>query len=210
MSNLIDQVLGSLDANAIDRIAAQLGTSPRHAEGAIQAALPLLIGAMGRNSARPDGAQALHRAISRDHANVDLGALLGGLLGGSGSGSGSGQPGLGQGGAILGHIFGGREQRAATGLGKMAGLDSTDAGKLLAMLAPILMGVLGQNAARGGLDPNALGGLLGQETQRVSQGLGGDLLGAVLDRDGDGDVDFQDLMQAGGGLLGNLLGGNPR
>lgn len=206
MSNLIDQVLGSLDANSIDQIAAQLGTSPQHAEGAIQAALPLLIGAMGRNSAQPDGAQALHGAISRDHANVDLGSLLGGLLGGSGAG----QPGLGQGGAILGHIFGGREQRAATGLGKMAGLDSADAGKLLAMLAPILMGVLGQNAARGGLDPNALGGLLGQESQRVSQGLGGGLIGAVLDRDGDGDVDFQDLMQAGGGLLGNLLGGNPR
>lgn len=208
MSNLIDQVLGSLDANSIDRIATQLGTNPQHAEGAIRAALPLLVGAMGRNSAQPDGAQALHRAISRDHANVDLGSLLGGLLGGSGSDSG--QPGLGQGGAILGHIFGGREQRAATGLGKMAGLDSADAGKLLAMLAPILMGVLGQNAARGGLDPNALGGLLGQETQRVSQGLGGGLIGAVLDRDGDGDVDFQDLMQAGGGLLGDLLGGNKR
>ena len=198
MSSLIDQVLGSLDGNTINQIAAQLGTSPRHAEGAIQAALPLLIGAMGRNSAQP-------AAIERDHANVDLGSLLGGLFGGSGSA----QPGLGQGGAILGHIFGGRQQRAATGLGKMAGLESADAAKLMAMLAPILMGVLGQQTTRGGLDPNALGGLLGQETQRVTQGLGGGLLGAVLDRDGDGDVDFQDLMQAGGGLLGNLLGGNP-
>jgi hypothetical protein len=203
MSSLIDQVLGSLDGNTINQIAAQLGTSPRHAEGAIQAALPLLIGAMGRNSAQPEGAQSLHRAIERDHANVDLGSVLGGLLGGSGV-----QGGLGQGGAILGHIFGGRQQRAATGLGKMAGLESADAAKLMAMLAPILMGVLGQQTTRGGLDPNALGGLLGQETQRVTQGLGGGLLGAVLDRDGDGDVDFQDLMQAGGGLLGNLLGGN--
>lgn len=204
MSSLIDQVLGSLDGNTINQIAAQLGTSPRHAEGAIQAALPLLIGAMGRNSAQPDGAQSLYRAIERDHANVDLGSLLGGLFGGSGSA----QPGLGQGGAILGHVFGGRQQRAATGLGKMAGLESADAAKLMAMLAPILMGVLGQQTTRGGLDPNALGGLLGQETQRVTQGLGGGLLGAVLDRDGDGDVDFQDLMQAGGRLLGNLLGGN--
>ena len=204
MSSLIDQVMGSLDGNTINQIAGQLGTSPQHAEGAIQAALPLLIGAMGRNSAQPGGAQALHNAIERDHANVDLGSLLGGLLGGAGPA----QPGIGQGSAILGHIFGGREQRAATGLGKMAGLESADAAKLMAMLAPILMSVLGQQTTRGGLDPNALGGLLGQETQRVSQGLGGGLLGAVLDRDGDGDVDFQDLMQAGGGLLGNLLGGN--
>ena len=51
MSSLIDQVLGSLDGNTINQIAAQLGTSPRHAEGAIQAALPLLIGAMGRSAA---------------------------------------------------------------------------------------------------------------------------------------------------------------
>jgi hypothetical protein len=59
----------------------------------------------------------------------------------------------------------------------MAGLNGADATKLMALLAPILMGVPGQRLAQGGLDPNALGGLLGQESQRVTQGLGGGLLG---------------------------------
>jgi hypothetical protein len=49
-----------------------------------------------------------------------------------------------------------------------------------------------------------LGDILGQEHQRVSQqgGAAGGLLGAVLDRDGDGDVDFSDLLKAGGSILG--------
>jgi hypothetical protein len=49
-----------------------------------------------------------------------------------------------------------------------------------------------------------LGDILGQEHQRVSRqgGTAGGLLGAVLDRDGDGDVDFADLLKAGGSILG--------
>jgi hypothetical protein len=52
--------------------------------------------------------------------------------------------------------------------------------------------------------PQVLGDILGQEHQRVSQqgGAAGGLLGAVLDRDGDGDVDFSDLLKAGGSILG--------
>jgi hypothetical protein len=47
--------------------------------------------------------------------------------------------------------------------------------------------------------------MLGDEHQTIAQqgGLGGGLLGAVLDRDGDGDTDFTDLI----GMAGSLLGG---
>ena len=45
---------------------------------------------------------------------------------------------------------------------------------------------------------------LGQEQARVQNqgGLGGGLLGAVLDQDGDGKVDLTDLLRMGGSLLG--------
>jgi hypothetical protein len=51
-----------------------------------------------------------------------------------------------------------------------------------------------------------VGQILGGDAQRTRQGggLAGGLLGAVLDRDGDGDVDLSDLMQVGGGLLGGM------
>jgi hypothetical protein len=198
MSGLFDAVLGAIDGNTVNSIARQLGTNPQHAQGAIQAALPLILGAMGRNAADPRGAEALHRAAARDHAGLDLGGVLGSVLGGGGQNIGQ---------SILGHVFGARQERAATGLGKVAGLDGASAAKLMAMLAPIVMNVLGRQTSQRGLDAGMLGGLLGQENQRMQQqspGAGG-LLGAVLDRDGDGDVDFNDLMQVGGGLLGQFM-----
>ena len=46
--------------------------------------------------------------------------------------------------------------------------------------------------------------MLGQEQARVQQqgGLGGGLLGSLLDQDGDGQVGLGDLLKIGGGLLG--------
>ena len=46
--------------------------------------------------------------------------------------------------------------------------------------------------------------ILGQERQVQQQqgGLGGGLLGAVLDQDGDGQLGLGDLLKIGGGLLG--------
>jgi len=56
--------------------------------------------------------------------------------------------------------------------------------------------------------PQQLGDVLGQERQSIAQqgGVGGSLMGAVLDRDGDGDTDFSDLI----GLAGSFLGGGRR
>src|SRR3546814_15083446 len=62
----------------------------------------------------------------------------------------------------------------------------------------------GGQAGAAGADPEALSGILGQEQQDIRQqgGLGGGLLGAVLDQDGDGQLGIGDLMKIGGGLLG--------
>ncbi|MDO8717380.1 MAG: calcium-binding protein, partial [Polaromonas sp.] len=50
----------------------------------------------------------------------------------------------------------------------------------------------------------SLGQTLGQERERVQQqgGLGGGLLGSLLDQDGDGQVGMGDLLKMGGSLLG--------
>src|SRR3546814_16599842 len=62
----------------------------------------------------------------------------------------------------------------------------------------------GNGGQAAGANPDALSGILGQEQQDIRQqgGLGGGLLGAVLDQDGDGQLGLGDLMKIGGGLLG--------
>jgi len=56
----------------------------------------------------------------------------------------------------------------------------------------------------GGMDAGGLGAVLGREQAQVRQqgGVGGDLLGSLLDQDGDGQVGLGDLIKIGGGLLG--------
>jgi len=198
MSDLTNQVMGHLDDQRIQAIASQLGIDPSQAETAIQQAMPLLIGGLARNAQTEQGAGALHSALG-DHAGNDIGSILGSVLGGGGSGNG----GLGNGMAILGHIFGARQDQAAQGLGQQTGLGSQNAGQLLAILAPVVMGVLGNMSQRQGMTTSGLGSVLGQEAQRIGTGSAGGLLGAVFDQDGDGKFGLGDVLKMGEGLLGS-------
>ena len=134
-----------------------------------------------------------------------LGGLLGSVLGG-GAGGGQAQASGSalDGGNILGHIFGGKQDQAAGQLGQATGLGN-NAGNLLTMLAPLVMSFLAQRVLAGGMDSSQLGNALGQEKANVQQqgGIGGGILGSLLDQDGDGQVGLSDLMKIGGGLLNN-------
>ncbi|WP_225783504.1 DUF937 domain-containing protein [Xenophilus sp. Marseille-Q4582] len=201
-TSLVDDLFAQLQGAPLQQIAGQLGTSTQQASTAVGAALPMLLGALGRNAQEPQGAADLFGALQRDHAGgPDLGGLLGSLLGG-GSG-GAAAPQLDAGG-ILGHIFGGAQPRAESGLSQATGLGGAQVGQLLQILAPIVMAFLAKRTQGAGMDAGGLGSLLGQESSRIQDqgGLGGGLLGAVLDQNGDGKLDMGDLLKIGGSLLG--------
>ena len=199
---LTQELLSQLQGAPIQQLSGQLGLDPQQAGTAVAAALPLLMGALGRNSAQPQGAQALFGALQRDHAGpgagggLDLGGLIGAVLGGGGASRQT------DGTAILGHILGGGQPRAAQALGQSTGLDSGQAMQLMAMLAPIVMSFLAKRSSQQGLDAGGLGQLLGQERQQIGQQAGGGMLDALLDQDGDGDMDASDLLKLGMGLFG--------
>lgn len=244
MSSLFDQLSQHVNADTIGQIANQIGATPGQTKTAVSAAMPMLLGALARNSATPQGAAGILGALERDHDGSlldslggllggaggsgglgDIGGILGGLLGGGSAGAGSGGGMMDMGGAILGHVFGGKQGNVAASLGKSTGLQSGQILQLLALLAPIVMGVLGkQNKQSGGLDQGGLADILGGAFQKsaaqapasVTQSAGaggaggmGDLLSSILDANHDGSV-MDDLMQQGGGILGSLLGGPKR
>ena len=220
MNDLTSRIFEQLDQSHIESIARQLGVDPAQAGNAVQQAVPLLMGGLARNAQSPQGASALHSALERDHAGIDIGGLLGSVLGGGGSSSGGGigdvlgavlgggssrqSADSGIGGAILGHIFGGRRQQAAKGLGQTSGLGNAGASQLLEMLAPLVMAALGNMTRKQGMDSNALSGVLGQENNRLQQSGVGGLLSGVLDSDGDGEISMGEMLQAGAGLLGTF------
>ena len=203
--SLVDELMSQLQGAPMQQMAQQLGTDPQQMQSAVGAALPLLLGALGQNAAQPQGAADLLGALQRDHSAAvpqglgGLGDLLGSVLGGA-QGGGAG---LGGSADILGHIFGANQQRAEAGLGQATGLGG-NAGNLLQMLAPIVMAFLASRVQSGGLDASGLGQALGQERERAQAqgGLGGGLLGSLLDQDGDGQVGMGDLFKIGGAFLG--------
>lgn len=207
-SSLTDELASQLQGAPLRQISQQLGIDPSQANAAVGAALPLLMGALGRNASQPQGAEALFGALQKDHAGLDIGSVLGSVLGGGGQGE-----------QILDHVFGNRTPRAQQALGQATGLGGDKANMLLRWLAPIVMAYLAkrmfeqrqtgdtQAGATGNAStPQVLGGILGQEQQRIGQqgGLGGGVLNAVLDKDGDGDVDLSDLMKVGQSVLGGM------
>lgn len=205
MSTIVDTVLHQLGGANLSQLSQQIGADEATTQQAVQAALPMLLGGLAKNSANPQGAASLAGAL-QEHRSSGLLDNLGSLIGNPQGASGAG---------ILGHIFGNRRETVEQGVGQATGLNQQQIGKLLMVLAPIVMAVLARRhapQADAAPAPEQLAPELQRETevaaQRAPGGLGG-LLG-MLDRDGDGNP-LNDLgrMAGGGGAggLGGLLGG---
>lgn len=197
MSSIMEALAGQLSGDAVGQISRQLGVSEDQASQAISGALPMLFGALARNSQSNDGLSSLAGALDRDHDGSVLDDLAGFL--------GNAQAHESTGAGILGHVLGGRRGAVESSISRTSGLDSGSTAKLLTMLAPLVLGALGKQRRSSRLDDAGLADLLGGEQRRaVQQQPGMDLLGSLLDRDGDGDM-MDDVAKAGVGLLGNLL-----
>ena len=189
MSTLNEQLQRAIDS-AMPAISAQIGADPDKTRTAAQGAVPLLRGALHRNAQRPEGAEALNNALNRDHDGSVLDSL-GDLVG---------NPQSGQGEAILRHVLGAKQGAAEGALSQFAGLDKGSITKLLVLLAPMLLGMLGKKQREQGGGARDLPRILRGEEEAARRGGGGlgDLIGGVL---GQGSQKPGCL-----GLLGGLLG----
>ncbi|MDJ0654343.1 MAG: DUF937 domain-containing protein [Xanthomonadales bacterium] len=193
MSGILDMIMGQLDQGKVGQIGQRIGASQDQTSQAIQAALPVILGQLTRNSQSSGAAEGLAKAITKDHDGSIL-DNLGGFLGQAVSDRDD---------RMMGHIFGNRRQNVERQLGKASGLDSGTMAKLMATLGPMVMGAIGKSQQQGG---GGLADLLGQERQRAeSKGTGFGVVDKLLDADGDGDVDMSDLLSRGSGILGGLF-----
>ncbi len=193
--NLTGLLSDALGGGTVSQISQTIGADESATSSAIQAALPMLIGGLARNSQSEDGAASLLNALNKDHDGSIMDDIGGFLSGGAAGGIGS---------AILGHVLGGRQGQVEQGISAASGLDMSKVGPLLALLAPVVMGALGKaNQQQGGMDTSALAGLLGGAHQQMSSSspiLG--MLGGLLDQDKDGSA-LDDIL----GMAGRMMSG---
>jgi Bacterial protein of unknown function (DUF937) len=143
--NLVDLVKDQLSGGVLAKLPEILGTTQTSANTAVSAAVPALLAALGSTASTPDGARKLASAVDGfDERTVsNLPQAL--------SSGGTSLIDLGTG--LLGNLLGSGALSGLSGvLGRFVGLDSGKTSSLLALLAPIVLGLLksrtqGQGAA---------------------------------------------------------------
>ncbi|WP_111306812.1 DUF937 domain-containing protein [Confluentibacter sediminis] len=208
MSGILDLLNSDLGKTIISGVSNETNQPQNKTQDVLTMALPVLMAAMKRNASTPQGAEGLLNALSNKHDGSIL-DNLGGLFSG-----GVDSDVMSDGSKILGHVLGGKQEQVQNALSAKTGMDAASVAQILKVAAPILLGMLGNQAKKqnvsnpSGLD-SMLSGMLGGSSAKHEQSF----LESILDANGDGSVidDVAGMVLGGGhqkkGGLGGLLGG---
>lgn len=196
MSGILDLLNSEKGKTLIHNASKETGASEEETGQVLKMAMPLLLGALNKNAKSPEGASKLLGALSNKHDGSLLDSL-GGMLGGGGVDDGLKK----DGGGILGHVLGGKQDMIAQTLAQKVGLNPSTVSQILKIAAPIVLSYLGKKKNENNVnEPGGLSSLLGNlvgNQPKTDQSL----MESLLDRDGDGSI-MNDL----GGLLGGSKG----
>lgn len=189
----LEALLGLLQGQDLEKLAQQVGGNSKEVRNGVAAALPAILAAVNKNANNSEKAQGLNKALEQ-HDGAVLNNLGGYLQ----------NPDLKDGAGILNHLFGGNTQNVANAVSQSSGLDAQGSIKILETLAPLVLGVLGQQKKENNLDAQGISDL----TSKLSSSLEGasGIMGMItnfLDSNKDGNV-MDDLT----GMIGKFLGGN--
>ena len=209
--SLIDLITGNAGNQVATQAENKFGISKNQIIALLAVAAPLVISYLRKKSQEdPNEAEALNNALDRDHDGsiLDNPTQL--------------EARQQEGGSILDHIFGGQKATVENQLSQNTGISMDKIGPILAMLAPVIMGYIGQQKQANGVNAGGLGDLLGgilggaqQQTQQSNDPLSsilGSVLGGATQQSGGGLGDLLGSVLGGGnqkqsGGLGDLLGG---
>ncbi len=203
MSSILDLLNSSMGKELINGASTQMGLDKGSAMSAIGAAMPLILGAMKNNTSTSNGAEGLLNALRKPNHNGSMMDNLGSILGGDNIDENV----MTDGGNILGHVFGGQENNAASAISKSSGIDLNAAMNIMKVAAPFVMSYLGKESKnnnisdQGGIS-DLLGNLLGNDG-----GTSQDMASKLQDFDNN-DFSIDDIagLMNGGGKSGDILG----
>ena len=196
MAELSDTLNQLLESHA-GQISQRIDADESQTRQAIQSAVPALLAALGTDAERGGG---LNQAIQQDHDGAIIDQLSEYL-----NGNAQLSPRTTNGSGILNHALGDGQEPMAQALSAKSGLDMGTIMRLLPLLAPIVMGMLGKRGrtsgggGSGGFSFDDIGDLLNREKQdaRSKNPDIGDIL----------DIFSKGSGSKGGGGIGDVLGG---
>lgn len=222
MAELLETIRSRLDDSTLEGLSRSVGSDPSSVRNVVSMALPMMIAGLSKNvHDSPEGRSSLNRALESDHDGSLLdrfGSLLGGSAGGTDGGlsglagavggllgGGEGAKGATNGDGILRHLLGGRRGALEEGAARASGMDRSQVGRLLTMLAPLVMSALGKVKRDRGLSEDGVAEVVESERrdlERATPDAGEGDLRRLLDDASDDEV--SSLV----GRLGSALGGS--
>lgn len=193
-----------LQPETLSKLSSNFGLQPQQTTEAIQLVIPSLLEALSNNVQQPQGAAALQQALQKDHDGSILDQLPE-LINNPALGSGSG---------ILKHVLGGNSSPLAQDISQKTGINADAIMSIMTIVAPIILGKLGQQQRQSNGNENALIEILSAATQAQQQknpaaSIALNLLSRFLNK-GQGQSSTpdsnQDIINAGINILGKMFG----
>ena len=205
MASILDLLNIQMGEELVKKASSKTSEDKGKVTSALGMALPLILGAMKRNTKDPEGAENLNKALQSEKHNGDV---LNNLD------EKDAEELTGEGSKILNHVLGSRQSGISKTIAGALNMDETSVNKILEMAAPVIMGLLGQQKRKDNVGASGLSGLLGS-VMGSNSSHDQSLVETLLDADGDGSVidDVAGMVlggkkgKKGGSLLGGMLGG---
>lgn len=179
MASILDFLDTDTGKQFVQKSSDEVNESPDKVKSVLGMALPMIMGAIKKNTNSPEGAQKLESELEKDKHN---GSVLD-MIGSGGIGNL-----LGEGSGILDHVLGGSQSKVASAVSSATGMDVSKVSKILKMAAPVIMGILGKQKRKdnvqgsGGIS-DLVGSVLGSNSSHDQS-----MLETFLDADSKGNV----------------------
>ena len=205
MASILDLLNTQVGEQLVNKASEKTSEDKGKVSTALGMALPLILGAMKRNTNDAEGAKSLDKALQSEKHNGDVLSNLENREAEELSSEGN---------SILSHVLGSKQNGISKTLAGSLNMDENSVNKILEMAAPVVMGLLGQQKRKDNVGASGLSDLLGS-VMGSSSSHDQSMLETLLDSDGDGSVidDVAGMVlggknsKKGGSLLGGMFGG---
>jgi outer membrane protein OmpA-like peptidoglycan-associated protein len=175
MANLLQQVKDTIEPALTREAAGHFGETPDVTRSAIGVAIPALLAGLVSQGSTPSGATRLLDMLSSRDVDAASGANVAGAQGAASRADAL----LRSGGSMVSSLFGDRTASVTSTIASLSGLDRASSGGLLAMAAPLVMGVLRRHVQTNRLDAGGLANLLSGQRDSLRASLPDSLADAV-------------------------------
>ena len=165
--NLIEKITGYLTPEVISKAGAFLHESPASTSMAMSGAVPALLGSVASMASTPAGATQLSGLLSSGNHDGSILNNLSNLFGGGTATNAA----LHQGQGLLSTLLGDKVDSVTSAISGHSGMGKSSAASLMALAAPLVMGVIGKLRSTQGLNPTGLANLLTGQKQYIEAAL---------------------------------------